>query len=120
MFDLNGFKAYNDRYGHLAGDEALRAFGRVLITETRAMNLAARYGGDEFLTLLADSDLYGAEIFVQRVKDGFREAMSSATAVQLSIEAGMAEYTKDMKAPDDLVHAADQALYESKASRSSR
>ncbi len=54
LFDLNDFKLHNDRLGHVVGDQILRHFGRILVRETRAMNLAARYGGDEFITVLTD------------------------------------------------------------------
>ncbi|MBI4409056.1 MAG: sensor domain-containing diguanylate cyclase, partial [Gemmatimonadetes bacterium] len=91
MFDLDGFKQYNDTQGHLAGDEVLRSFGRVLATATRAMNLAARYGGDEFVALLADSDRAGAAIFIQRVCQWFAEA-TQATAPGLTVSAGVAEF----------------------------
>lgn len=120
MFDLNGFKAYNDKYGHLAGDQALCAFADTLAHETRAMNLAARYGGDEFVVLLADSDRFGARIFVQRVRQGFDKQATPLGRDVLSVEAGIAEYTSDMNAPDDLLEAADRALYEAKGSRSKR
>src|SRR5690606_37779558 len=53
--DPDDFKLYTDRSGHLAGDEVLRTVGSILEQETRAMNMAARYGGDEFVVLLSDS-----------------------------------------------------------------
>lgn len=117
MFDLNAFKAYNDRHGHLAGDQALRAFGAVLTTETRAMNLAARYGGDEFVALLADSDFFGAQIFIQRVKQQFADTSLGLGFGALTVSAGMAEYQSEMLHPAHLLAAADRALYESKGRR---
>src|SRR5690606_15056905 len=54
LFHLDRFKEYNDTAGHQAGDEALRAFARILRTETRTMNLTARYGGDEFIAVLTE------------------------------------------------------------------
>jgi diguanylate cyclase (GGDEF)-like protein len=117
MFDLNDFKDYNDRHGHVAGDEALRAFGAALAAETRRMNLAARYGGDEFLVLLADSDAEGAMIFLQRVADRFPPPGSDPRLAEISFSAGYAEYQPDMEDPRELVDAADRALYRGKASR---
>ena len=118
MFDLNGFKAYNDRYGHLAGDEALCVFANVLAQETRAMNLAARYGGDEFIVLLADSDIIGARIFVERMRAEFARAAATLSRGLLSVSAGIAEYNSEMKSPDELLAAADRDLYDAKSARS--
>lgn len=111
MFDLDDFKQHNDRYGHLAGDEALRHFAEALQSTTRTMNLAARYGGDEFFALLADADFHGAEIFISRVKERFRRTMDASGWPPLQVSAGMAEYTPDMQSPEDLIVAADRALY---------
>jgi diguanylate cyclase (GGDEF)-like protein len=111
MFDLDSFKQHNDKYGHVAGDEALRHFAEALNTTTRTMNLAARYGGDEFFALLADADERGAEIFITRVKDRFYRTMDSAGWPQLKVSAGMALYLPEMETPEDLIMAADRALY---------
>jgi diguanylate cyclase (GGDEF)-like protein len=117
MFDLNGFKEYNDRFGHLAGDEALRLFANVLGGVMRTMNIAARYGGDEFIALLADSDVAGAEVFITRVQDGFPGPNATPRTALLSVAAGCAAYSPEMNAPEDLVEAADRALYERKMTR---
>jgi diguanylate cyclase (GGDEF)-like protein len=117
MFDLNEFKEYNDRYGHLAGDDALRAFGEVLKDETRTMNVAARYGGDEFFVLLADADLAGARVMVERVRHRTLSATSRGGREPLTVSAGIADYHPDMRDPAELVAAADAALYRSKAER---
>src|SRR5690606_20433581 len=93
IFDLDNFKEYNDRYGHPAGDEVLRLFGQALAAETRAMNLAARYGGDEFVALLADTTPEGTEIFIERVAARFRESMDQLGHMMLTISAGYAEYS---------------------------
>jgi diguanylate cyclase (GGDEF)-like protein len=117
MFDLNGFKEYNDRWGHLAGDEALRLFGTALAGEMRAMNMAARYGGDEFLVLLADADIAGAEIFIERVRRNFPGPDADHRQATLTVAAGIAEYTPEMSSPEELVAAADDALYVAKPRR---
>jgi diguanylate cyclase (GGDEF)-like protein len=120
MLDLDGFKAYNDRHGHLAGDEALRVVGRVLDTETRAMNLASRYGGDEFVCILSDTRREGAEAFVQRIRDRLPEEVGRLGFGPLSVSAGIALYVPEMTAPEDLLRRADEALYRAKSLRSSR
>lgn len=114
MFDLNGFKDYNDRYGHLAGDQALRAFADALATETRKMNLAVRYGGDEFLVLLADADLEGTAVFIQRIRDRFNETIAKFGVEGLGFAAGTAEYHPGMRDATELIAAADRSLYQVK------
>ncbi len=120
LFDLDGFKEYNDRHGHLAGDEVLRIFGQVLAAETRAMNLAARYGGDEFVVLLADTGPSGARTFIERVESRFRRSVERLGTSQLTVSAGLAAYGPAMEAPDELIAAADRVLYEIKAERPPR
>ncbi|MBI4545264.1 MAG: sensor domain-containing diguanylate cyclase [Gemmatimonadetes bacterium] len=120
LFDLDGFKAYNDRYGHLAGDEALRVFAEVLAAETRAMNLAARYGGDEFLSLLSDSESGGAQLFLERIQERFPAEVVKLGRGAITVSAGLAEYAPEMETPQELIAAADAALYQAKTERSSR
>ncbi|HEY0672327.1 MAG TPA: sensor domain-containing diguanylate cyclase [Longimicrobiales bacterium] len=116
LFDLDNFKSYNDSAGHQAGDEALHAFADVLRSETRAMNLAARYGGDEFLTVLAEIDRAGALIHAQRVADAVeRHPLLSAANIRAS--AGVGTYNPGMARPADLICAADADLYARKAIR---
>src|SRR5690606_5750282 len=120
LFDLDDFKDYNDRYGHLAGDEVLRVFGRVLASETRAMNLAVRYGGDEFLVLLSDSDLEGARIFADRIATKFDAAVAELGRGRVTVSVGLAAYQPGMKSAEDLIAVADRLLYEEKGERASR
>ncbi len=117
MFDLNGFKQYNDKFGHPAGDEALRKFAAALSISTRAQNTAARYGGDEFLTLLTDTNRAGAKVFIERVRSMFPGPDAENREKRLSVSAGIAEYTPSMKTGEDLVEAADRELYLEKRQR---
>jgi diguanylate cyclase (GGDEF)-like protein len=116
LFDLDNFKSYNDSAGHQAGDEALHAFAEVLRGETRAMNLAARYGGDEFITVLAEVDRAGALIHAQRIADAVeRHPLLSAANIRAS--AGVGTHNPGMARPADLIRAADADLYARKAIR---
>jgi diguanylate cyclase (GGDEF)-like protein len=117
MFDLNGFKQYNDRYGHLAGDEAIRMFANALTAEMRTMNMAGRYGGDEFTAVLADADRVGAEVFIERVRHRFPGPNATLRENELGVAAGLAEYVPEMASPDELLAAADAALYREKQQR---
>ena len=115
LFDLNDFKRYNDTEGHQAGDAILRRFGELLAGETRAMNLAARYGGDEFICILSDTPEEGGAIHAGRIMKAVREdpAMRS-----VSVAAGVASYEEGMITPDELIRRADEALYRAKNERS--
>lgn len=112
FFDIDRFKQYNDRFGHHAGDEALRVFARVLQAQTRSMNLSGRYGGEEFVSVVSSCEIHGALIFVERVKKALREAKLPHGT--LTVSAGVAAFDTSMKVPDDLLRAADAMLYEAK------
>ncbi|MEZ4414444.1 MAG: diguanylate cyclase [Gemmatimonadota bacterium] len=112
LFDLDHFKQFNDELGHGTGDLALRAFADVLRDNTRRMNLSARMGGEEFLCVLCDSSAEGASTFAHRV----RRALGSVRFSDhpLTASAGVAVYHPAMKDVDDLLAAADHALYRAK------
>jgi len=113
IFDLDHFKEYNDEFGHPAGDGALRAFADILVQSTRRMDLSARFGGEEFISILTSSDTEGALIFADRI----RVVLSNTplpTGAKLTVSAGVATYHPTMRSPDELLAAADSALYESK------
>lgn len=113
LFDLDRFKNYNDRFGHAAGDDALRVFVDILRARTRAMDLSARYGGEEFLAVLSGGTSAGGVRFAEAVR---RELAERTEIPPFTVSAGVAQYTEDMESYADLVHAADQALYEAKES----
>lgn len=116
LFDVDRFKEYNDMAGHVAGDRALQAVARVLDEETRAMNLVARYGGDEFLAVLSDTGAKGARQHAQRVHAGVaRDRELRERGITLS--SGTAVYRPEMERVEDLIRAADQDMYRSKAAR---
>ncbi len=112
MFDLDKFKAVNDTHGHAAGDLVLQAFSEVLKTTTRRENLSARFGGEEFITVLRDTVATDAEKFAERVLDRTREKLFPWGFQTAS--AGIAEYEKGMGSFEILLSAADQALYSAK------
>lgn len=114
MFDLDKFKAYNDRFGHQAGDELLVTFAGLLREETRSSDLSGRLGGEEFLAVLPGTDAEGARLYADRV----REALSHRdlpTGARMTVSAGLAAYAPTMTDPGDLVRAADAALYAAKS-----
>ncbi|MEJ2207331.1 MAG: diguanylate cyclase [Gemmatimonadota bacterium] len=117
MFDLDNFKHYNDTLGHVVGDDVLRAFADVLAIENRAMNLVARYGGDEFISALSDSDGPGAGLYVQRIRE---RVADSPVMGPLGVTAtvGVAIFDPEtMSTPEDVIRAADDDMYRGKIKR---
>ena len=119
IFDIDRFKHYNDTFGHIAGDEILRALGHVLQTENRAMNVVARYGGDEFVSVLSETDIDGARHFVERVEHRIAEH-EVLSKFGISVSVGCAEFDPGkMASVNDIFRAADADMYESKGKRES-
>jgi len=114
--DIDNFKPVNDKYGHLAGDEVIRVFAELLKNSARGSDIVCRYGGEEFLLLLPDMP---ADITQQRAEQ-LRTALaatrivSGANVVQVTASFGVAAYPGNGNTSDELIHAADEALYEAK------
>lgn len=117
VFDLDDFKHYNDTLGHVAGDDILRAFAQILDDENRAMNLVVRYGGDEFVSILSDSDQSGAELYVRRVRERVA-ADPIMSPLGITVSTGIAAFDQGtMRTMEDLIQAADAGMYRAKAAR---
>jgi diguanylate cyclase (GGDEF)-like protein len=112
VFDVDHFKRFNDRLGHGEGDEVLCGVSEVLRQNTRKMHLSARIGGDEFVTVMGDAVPDGAKIFVARVQAVLSELTFRGERVTLS--AGLAAYRPGMESAQELINAADAALYRAK------
>lgn len=120
VFDIDRFKHYNDTFGHIAGDAILKAVGNVLVHENRAMNVVARYGGDEFVSVLSDTGIEGARHFVERVTDRVQQD-ETLSKFGISISIGCAEFDPEtMASVNDVLRAADADMYEAKARRHAR
>ena len=121
MCDVDAFKAYNDTYGHLAGDVALTAVAEVLTEGLRSgADLAARYGGEEFAILFADCDAGEAAAIARRMLEAVRalaiEHRTSSAAPHVTISIGIAATVPAAaESPGRLLHCADEALYRAKA-----
>ena len=116
LADLDGFKGVNDRYGHPTGDAALREFAAVLEQALRAFDVAARWGGEEFMIILPATDAAGAAHVAERIRASFaRQSILTpeATPITSTASFGVAEYPAATSAAA-LIAAADAALYEAK------
>jgi diguanylate cyclase (GGDEF)-like protein len=116
MMDLDGLKAINDRFGHFQGDQALRAVAQVIRTGVRRIDIAARYGGDEFVVLLPETEPTGAFVVAEKIRIGVAElAVTSASEeIHTSMSIGAVSYPDDGTTADDLLISADRAMYVSK------
>ena len=112
LFDLDGFKRYNDDYGHPAGDVMLCTFAEVLMQLVPSGSMPARYGGEEFLTVLVDTDETTACAFADRV----RAALAAAQVLEkpLTVSAGVASGGAGVARANELIVEADRALYRAK------
>jgi diguanylate cyclase (GGDEF)-like protein len=116
LLDLDDFKQVNDTYGHLAGDAVLRTIGQLLLGGVRQIDLAARYGGEEFVVLAPESDLKGALQLARRLRTAINnKSILLPDGRHLKVTASFGVSTKgDLACAEDLIAAADEALYEAK------
>jgi diguanylate cyclase (GGDEF)-like protein len=113
MLDIDHFKRVNDTYGHDAGDAALRFLADVLRDELRGVDTAARYGGEEFAVILPQAGLEGALIVAERLRSRL-ETTEVPGIGHITASFGLATFPLHANSRDQLVGAADRALYESK------
>jgi diguanylate cyclase (GGDEF)-like protein len=117
MFDLNGFKGINDKYGHQVGDLALRQVSAVIRENVRQGDFCARYAGDEFVVVLSDCGRAEADrraTHIQRAVACLELDVSSGVALTLTISGGVAVSPEDGATYDDLLGAADRRMYQDK------
>src|SRR4051794_17378059 len=113
MGDLDHFKRVNDLLGHPAGDARLRKFAHLLTAGKRRIDAAARMGGEEFALLLPETDEHGAYVIAERMRHTVRDAFGP-DQVALTVSFGVAAYPNHGATGDQLLQAADQALYVAK------
>ena len=114
MVDLDDFKRVNDVYGHQAGDRVLRAIAGALRAAVRTSDVVARYGGDEFVVLMPDTDAAEAAQVAARASEavaGRAHAMADGTEVHVTCSAGLATFPIDGNNARRLLRSADAAMY---------
>jgi len=122
MMDVDYFKDFNDTYGHLEGDQVLVALGRLLTQVLREEDIACRYGGEEFATILHNADIKAALEAAERIRFRFEATPfqpGGGKMVSLTISIGVAVLLPDEN-PEQLLWRADQALYQAKQSGRNR
>jgi diguanylate cyclase (GGDEF)-like protein len=112
MYDLDGFKEYNDTFGHLAGDNLLRSLAGIINSSLRNIDIAARFGGDEFVSIFPQTPKVDAIQITNRLKEKIDEALSrEEIAMPITISMGLATYPDDASSIMELIEKTDQALY---------
>jgi two-component system cell cycle response regulator len=119
MVDIDHFKRINDSYGHDVGDEVLQDFALRLATNVRAIDLACRYGGEEFVVIMPETSMEAAEMVAERLRNHvagspFRVAKGQEL-LSVTISVGVAVTLPGEDSPDALLKRADAAVYEAKA-----
>ena len=114
LLDLDNFKAVNDDFGHMMGDETLREVSQILMKHSRGINVVSRYGGDEFAVLLVETSKAGARLYADRIREVVAKYPFSHGRV-ITASFGVASLPDDEAGTaEDLFRAADEALYAAK------
>jgi len=120
LLDLDDYKVINDELGHGAGDETLREVAQLLLKHSRGINVICRYGGDEFAILLVETSKAGARLYADRI----RQVLAThpfAHGRRVTASFGVASLPEDVApATDELIRAADEALYAAKRAGKNR
>ncbi len=115
MFDLDHFKKVNDTYGHDAGDVILKSFAKILKKDSRDVDIVGRFGGEEFMAILSETDLEGGKTYAQKVRQHVERAkfMYKGKRIPVTVSGGVAE-RKSSASMEDTVKKADEKLYMAK------
>jgi diguanylate cyclase (GGDEF)-like protein len=119
MMDLDRFKSYNDSFGHVSGDKLLAQIANIIRNSSREVDLSFRYGGDEFAVIFPNTTIDNGVMVAERIRQNIEKEMGSQNAT-ITASIGLASWPGDGLIPQDLVTAADRALYYAKKTGSNR
>jgi diguanylate cyclase (GGDEF)-like protein len=118
MMDIDNFKRINDKFGHTTGDQVLREVARILIAQTRTVDIVSRYGGEEFTVILPETPLDSARAVAERIRAAIEADTTSIPDQQdticVTISIGIAVFKGATDTQSELIERADQALYHAK------
>ena len=114
MFDLDDFKGVNDRFGHQTGDQVLRDVSKIVMDSIRKVDVCGRYGGEEFIVILPETDVNIANDVAERIRQNIENKKILGFKRELTVSIGIATYPNHGKWKQELVEKADQALYVAK------
>jgi diguanylate cyclase (GGDEF)-like protein len=114
MLDLDDLKTINDRFGHVAGDQVLRAVADVVRNGVRKIDVAARYGGDEFVAVLPETDPTGGWVLAEKIRLTVADQGAPGIDPSPTVSVGVVSYPIDGRSADALLVSADRAMYASK------
>ena len=119
MIDLDFFKTYNDTYGHLAGDDVLTSIGKCIQTSIRTVDIAFRYGGEEFAVILPETMTEGAFLVAERIREKIEQKLYSGRS-SITASLGIATWPTDGVTKEQILVSADKALYAAKGTGRNR
>ena len=125
MLDIDGFKKINDMHGHATGDRVLRRVSEIILGAVRSIDISGRYGGDEFLVLLPETDMFFATHMAERVRSDIAQTdlsqeLPDRIVKNITVSIGIATYPSHGTSPEVLIDHADEALYRAKANGRNR
>jgi diguanylate cyclase (GGDEF)-like protein len=115
MFDIDNFKSINDTYGHDVGDVVLKDISKILLGSIRSTDIAARWGGEEFMVLLPETSALNAKQIAEAIRKNVEEHSFEKVPHSITISIGVAEFDKEKDCRDTIIKHVDVALYKAKA-----
>ena len=117
MIDADHFKAVNDQYGHLTGDQVLKEISNIIQENVREIDIVGRFGGEEFCVILPDTELGGSQVVAERIRKSAQKRVIKAydSSLHVTLSIGLAVYPSDGKVLEELMDKADWALYRAKS-----